>query len=98
MSEILPSLIMQKPTNVETISKKNASAVSGNFSGHFLSLTTQIAMEIAIMMAKMKSARPGGPSLNGHVRPGCDVVLALSSAAKAVGMIHDSASRYPKRF
>ncbi len=52
----------------------------------------------AVTMANMKPQIPGGPSLKGHVRLGCDVRIALSSAAKAGEIKHDKASKGPKRF
>ncbi len=55
-------------------------------------------MNTVIMMARMKSQRPGGPSLKGHVRPDCAMGIASFSAAKAGEIIHDKANKGPKRF
>ena len=80
VSEVLPSPIIQKPTNVEHPSKRKPSAGSWNFCGHFLSLKMLTAIMIRVMIANMKSPRPGGPSFKGHVRLGCGVGIILSSA------------------
>ena len=94
----MTSLIMLKQTQVQSPSDVQPHAGFLKLSGHIWAIEKQAMMKMVIMMANMKSQRPGGPSLKGHVGLGRDVGIALSLAAKAGEIIHDKASNRPKRF
>ena len=48
---------------------------------------------VIITAAKMKSQRPGGPSLKGQVILCCDPEVSPSSAAETSDTIHEIASK-----
>ena len=90
--------MMEKQPKVQNPSKAQPHAGVLNLPGHIWAIENKAMMITTAMMANMKSQRPGGPSLKGHLRLGCDTVIALSSAAKAGDIIHDKASKGPERF
>ena len=84
------SLIMQKQANVQNPSESQQNAGFLNFPDH---IVKQATIATTVTIAKIKSHRPGGPTLRGHGGPGCREETALSSAANAGDIMHHQASK-----